>query len=371
MTWTAMSTIFNLLPKITNRWALDFLCMIWKFLITFRHSIYFSCTFLFFLYQSGMLDEFTSMSSGSDKAQQEARHLKEGNGIPNTWKHGRHRYHTNRAKAMNFVMWATMTIGVIVNMWPGRNVWPGRGAGPHMNGPRWAQPGSRLRPDLPQCPTWSPDSDVSFRTWVSQVHSWLLQTNARMRTSSQAAAVQRAVRGTAHDFAMSIPTDAIANGAILDGIATDPVTYVLIQIVGRYVELRGNHALHHDPSLYSFRRGHQETTMDMISRCTVERLVAEQNGHGTQNYDLLSTILVRAIGFMMPDQLNALQHSGGQIPRNELEYHGVVQRIIAISSPTATGNAVPTPPPDHDHGYVILEVPQAHGYATADAVSSS
>ena len=173
-----------------------------------------------------MLDELLDMPFSSDEAQHETQRMKEI-GIPSTWKLGRHKYHTNRAKAMNFTMWATMTIGVIVNMWPGRNE---RGAGPPMNGPIWAQPGSRLRPDIPQCPTWNPDSDVSFRTWVSQIHPWLLQTNTRLRTSSQAAAVQRSAQGAARDFAMSIPADMTAHGAVVDGIATDPVTYVLMQI---------------------------------------------------------------------------------------------------------------------------------------------
>ena len=78
-----------------------------------------------------------------------------------------------------------------------------------------------------QCPSWDPAGTVSFRTWVREVQAWLNLTSQRSLPPQQAAAIQLSLRGVARQLAMTIPPAAIQNGAVINGVVTDPVTHLL------------------------------------------------------------------------------------------------------------------------------------------------
>ena len=79
----------------------------------------------------------------------------------------------------------------------------------------------------PTAPSWDPSGMQPYREWMREVQVWLNATNTRLNPTAQAAALQLALRGTARTYAMSIPAVAITHGAAINGVATDPVTYLL------------------------------------------------------------------------------------------------------------------------------------------------
>ena len=82
-------------------------------------------------------------------------------------------------------------------------------------------------------PSWDPAGSVPFRSWINEVHAWLNVTSNRMSPTAQAAAIQRGFRGNARALAMATPPAAIAMGAFVNGVNTDPVTFLLHQIANR------------------------------------------------------------------------------------------------------------------------------------------
>ena len=97
--------------------------------------------------------------------------------------------------------------------------------------------------DMAQGPTWDPAGNVPFRTWVREVSSWLNVTSTRLNPTAQAAALQRGLRGIARGFAMSIPPAAISFGANINGVMTDPVTYLLFTVGNRFEALEDERSL--------------------------------------------------------------------------------------------------------------------------------
>ena len=56
-------------------------------------------------------------------------------------------------------------------------------------------------------------------------------TGTRLHTTAQAAAIQRGLRGLAREYAMSLPPAAITFGGAINGVMTDPVTYLIYSSV--------------------------------------------------------------------------------------------------------------------------------------------
>ena len=101
---------------------------------------------------------------------------------------------------------------------------------------------------------WGSEGDVPFRTWITQVHSWINATSSRMTATAQAAAIQRGLRGSARQFAMALPPSAIALGAAVNGTTTDPVTFLLIPLCGRYSETEDERTMTRGMAMLDFQR---------------------------------------------------------------------------------------------------------------------
>ena len=89
------------------------------------------------------------------------------------------------------------------------------------------------------CPTWSPDGEQALRSWSRELQAWINVTSARMTTTQQAAAIPLSTRGIAYDFALTIPSQSINFGAVVNGRPIDPVTYILFLLRSRYEALEG------------------------------------------------------------------------------------------------------------------------------------
>ena len=101
-----------------------------------------------------------------------------------------------------------------------------------------------------------------------------------MSPTSQAVGIQRALRGTDRTFAMSPPPSAIALGAAVNGINTDPCTYLLLQLASRYSESEDERSMILGTSLVDFRReGRHESIDSLLTRWDLARTDAATSEH--------------------------------------------------------------------------------------------
>ena len=87
-----------------------------------------------------------------------------------------------------------------------------------------------------------------------------------MTPQAQAASLQLGLRGQAREFAMSIPTGAIAFGAAVNGVHTDPVTYLMFSLAERFEALEDERIMQSGNTVLDFR-GRPNETIDMLLTC--------------------------------------------------------------------------------------------------------
>ena len=123
-------------------------------------------------------------------------------------------------------------------------MWRGRGGG-HGTG----ESGT-----LTKGPYWDPAGNVPFHVWVQEVQVWLNAIHNRLTPTAQAAAIQLGLGGIARDYAVSLPPGAVSLGAVINGVRTDPVTFLLSQLANRFSELDDERTMSLGTSLLDFQR---------------------------------------------------------------------------------------------------------------------
>ena len=83
-------------------------------------------------------------------------------------------------------------------------------------------------------PQWDPAGTVPFRTYVQEVHAWLNATSGRATPRQQAAALQRGPQGLARIIAMRNPPHNINYGVQINGVTSDPVTYLTFSFSDKF-----------------------------------------------------------------------------------------------------------------------------------------
>ena len=160
--------------------------------------------------------------------------------------------------------WAVIVFIMVMHMYPGQN---------NQNGP-----------------PWDPAGNIPFRDWMREVGAWLNVTSARLSPTAQAAAIQLGLRGTARTFAMAIPPEAITFGASINGVRTDPVTYLIYTLGNRYEALEDERTMLHGTSIIDFRGRHGERIDSLLTRFDMARHEAASVGAGMENYHTLYDI---------------------------------------------------------------------------------
>ena len=145
-------------------------------------------------------------------------------------------------------------------------------------------------------PSWDPAGNVPFRTWIRELEAWLNVTSTRLSPSQQAAAIQLGLRGVAREFTLTIPPAAIHHGAMIEGTPTDPVTYLLYTLALRYESLEDERTLTSGTALLDFTGRPGESVDTTLTRFDMARHEAAAVGADINNFHIISTLLLRAIG---------------------------------------------------------------------------
>ena len=214
-------------------------------------------------------------------------------------------------------------------------------------------------------PHWDPAGSVPFRTWIREVQAWLNVTSARMQPSQQAAAIQLGLRGVAREFALSIPPAAISFGAVIEGVATDPVTYLLYTLGDRFEALEDERTMTSGTLLLDFSSRPGEGIDSVITRFDMARYEAQSVGADIRNFHTLSTILLRAVGVTSTQMIMLLHPLGGRMPVDQRQCDQLMSQLRSMGhimerTPGNIGEVLRT---GSSRAYVTETTLHADGYA--------
>ena len=144
---------------------------------------------------------------------------------------------------------------------------------------------------------------------------------------------------------MAIPPAAIQNGAVINGIVTDPVTYLLYVLASKFEVLEDERSLLSGTALLDFTSHPGERIDSVLTRFDMARFEAQSVGADIHNFHTMATILLRAIGVSGQQVLSLLQPLGGRMPRNQLQFDTLFNHLRSMGhilerSPNNIGNAL-------------------------------
>ena len=79
--------------------------------------------------------------------------------------------------------------------------------------------------------------NYSFREWSRDVLLWQLRSDPDSDDSRRAAAIVAQLRGSARAWSQQIPAGVLLNGGAINGVPTDPVTFVMHSLAERFAIL--------------------------------------------------------------------------------------------------------------------------------------
>ena len=124
-----------------------------------------------------------------------------------------------------------------------------------------------------------------------------------------------------------MPSAAYTFGGDINGVRTDPVTYLLYCLGNRFEALEDERALSSGTQVLDFRGRAGERIDILLARFDMARYEAEQVGAGIHNFHTLSTILIRACGVNATQMIQVLAPTGGRLPNNQAQYDAMCHSL--------------------------------------------
>ena len=115
-----------------------------------------------------------------------------------------------------------------------------------------------------------------------------------MTSSQQAAALQLGLRGIAREYALAIPPVVITQGALINGVMSDPVTYLLYLLSVRFEDLEDERSMQGATALLDFTGRPGERIDALQTRFDLTRHRARAVWADLGNFHQVATILIRA-----------------------------------------------------------------------------
>ena len=178
-----------------------------------------------------------------------------------------------------------------------------------------------------KCPPWGPEGNKPFRIWVRELYPWLNLTAGRYSPSNQAAAIQRGVTGAAYRLLIRVPPQYIQNGAVINGVQTDPITYLLYLMGNRWENTEDERITTDGTAIFDFQVNPRDGIDSILLDWDVARETAERVGAGLNNFHLLSMILFRKMGLRVETLQEILRDLDGHMPTNQRDYERVLMRL--------------------------------------------
>lgn len=169
-------------------------------------------------------------------------------------------------------------------------------------------------------PAWGPEGESSypFQQWTRDVMLWSIASD--MEPARKAASVMLVLRGAAKEMTRQIPAQAVVDGGIVNGVAVDPLTYLMHALQERFGNLGEEIRVQAITELMSFsRKGHEPIDSLLVRFDSIRARAAEQGG-AVVSVQGVTWILLRAIGITDQQLLQLLAPFNGLFPATEAEF---------------------------------------------------
>ena len=223
-------------------------------------------------------------------------------------------------------------------------------------------PGRSNHPRLP--PNWSPEQESSypFAHWSRDVLIWSITSD--MDASRKAASVVSVLQGSGRDFARNLPPMTLIQGGRINGVDTDPLTYLMYQLSARFARLGEEVRIGSIGELMTFARQPHERIDLLLQRFESLRIRAQEQGGLALSVPGISWLLIRAIGVTETQLMTLLAPFQGTLPANEAQFEDLKAALRRMGHiiEGAPGNlaSVIRSGSNHQSAYLMQDGPHTH-----------
>ena len=169
-------------------------------------------------------------------------------------------------------------------------------------------------------PAWSPENDTSytFRAYMTDMSLWIMLTD--LQPYQQAAAIVMKLGGTARELARMITPAELMHGGVRNGVALDPVTYLLGALQERFAALDEESRLASMTEMLAFSRRPGETINALLARYEIVRQRAATEGQFVMSIEGCALQILRACNVHPNQLMTLLQPFGGRMPNSDADF---------------------------------------------------
>lgn len=173
-------------------------------------------------------------------------------------------------------------------------------------------------------PAWAPDMEprYTFAMWQREILLWTI-ANSDLEPHRQAALVLQQLKGGARELTRDLPMQVIMNGALLNGVQVDGVTYIMNILAERYGQLGEELRLKVIKEFMDFDRKPHESIDDLLTRFEVVRNRATELGNFDMSFEGISYMLLRSTRVTDQQFLMLTQPTNGRLPNDEPAYRNL------------------------------------------------
>ena len=209
-----------------------------------------------------------------------------------------------------------------------------RGAVPGTTGHRRENFNYRIPPE------WSPEMEASysFRAYMTDISMWIMLTD--LQPHQQCAAIIMRLGGAAREMARMVTPQEMVNGGVMNGVAVDPVTYLLGSLHARFAALEEESRLSSMTEMLAFARRPGETINALLARYETVRQRAAIEGQFVMSIEGCSLQVLRACNIQSQHLFTLLQPFGGRLPRDDQQFRDMCTQLRRFGhiSENAPGN---------------------------------
>ena len=164
--------------------------------------------------------------------------------------------------------------------------------------------------------------DYTFRAYLRDVSIWVEMTE--LPPHQQAMAIQTRLTGAAREAVRTMTIHELKYGGTRDGIAYDPVAYLLVGLEQRFAPLDEEQRLVALTEFLAFKRHHGESIDDFLSRYQIIRSRARMEGNFVMSIEAYAFLLVRIMKTDAQEFTLLLQPFGGRLPSTEMQFQAML-----------------------------------------------
>ena len=176
-------------------------------------------------------------------------------------------------------------------------------------------------------PGWSPEqeSSYSFRAYMTDIAMWIMLTD--LRPYQQCAAIIMRLGGAAREMARMVTPQEMTTGGVVNGVAVDPVTYLLGSLHARFADLEEESRLASMTEMLAFTRLPGESINALLARYETVRQRAAIEGQFVMSIEGCSLQILRACNIQSQHLLTLLQPFGGRLPQNDQQLRDMCTQL--------------------------------------------